>query len=266
MQKAVVAAGRVLIDFITFIFSSFFLMAMALQKYMTTIVEVTSLNDYVKLFRLQFQKGTAFHFTAGQFVIITVIDIEGKPQRRSYSIASSPQHTEYIELCIKILPDGRVSGVLDKFAIGTHLEIDGPYGKFTVDKEEKKELIFVGAGVGIAPLRSMIHDLFEIGYNVPIWLFFGFRFDTDYIFRNEFTALEEKYSNFHFIPVVSRPSEKTDPDLDIGHVDAILPMYVKDNHHKAVFICGSLPMVKDVVKSVEALGMTKEQIKTDAWG
>lgn len=239
---------------------------MALQKYMTTIVEVTSLNDYVKLFRLQFPKGTTFHFKGGQFVIVNVTDLDGKPQRRSYSITSSPKHTEYIELCVKILPDGRVSGVLDTFAVGTQLEIDGPYGKFIIDKEEKKELIFVGAGVGIAPLRSMIHDLLETGYDAPLWLFFGFRFDTDYLFRNEFTALEEKYSDFHFIPVVSRPSEKTDPDLDIGHVDAIISMYVKDAKNKAVFICGSLPMVKDVVKSVEAMGITKEQIKTDAWG
>lgn len=239
---------------------------MALQKYMTTIGEVTMLNDYVKLFRLQFQKGTSFHFIAGQFVIVNITDIDGKPQRRSYSIASSPKHTDYIELCIKILPDGRVSGILDTFAVSTQLEIDGPYGKFVVDKEEKKELIFIGTGVGIAPLRSMIHDIFETGYDGPIWLFFGFRFDTDYLFRNEFTMLEEKYANFHFLPVVSRPSEKTDPDLDIGHVDAILPMYVKDNHNKAVFICGSLPMVKDVVKSVEAIGMRKEQIKTDTWG
>ena len=145
---------------------------MALQKYLTTISKIDALNDHVKLFRLSFPHGKPFHFIAGQFVIISVTDLDGKPQRRSYSIASSPAHTDYIELCIKILPDGRVSGVLDTFNVGSVLEIDGPYGKFIVDNDSTKELLFVGAGVGVAPLRGMLFDLFEKGYTAPVWLFF----------------------------------------------------------------------------------------------
>lgn len=233
---------------------------------MTTLIQITVLNDHVKLFRLSFPIGKPFQFIAGQFVILTVTDLEGKMQRRSYSIASAPLHADFIELCIKILPDGRVSSYLDALTVGTHIEIDGPYGKFIVDRNVHKELIFVGTGVGIAPLRGMLFDLFEKKYTAPVWLFFGFRYEEDFIFRDELSALEEQYHNFHFVPVLSRPGEKPPPDLDVGHVTDVLPLYVKNGENKAVFICGSLPMVRDVVSMFEKIGVSKEQMKTDAWG
>ena len=96
--------------------------------------------------------------------------------------------------------------------------------------------------------------------------FFGFRYENDFIFKDELCALEEQYHNFHFVPVLSRPGEHPPPDLDAGHVTDIIPLYLKDPTGKAVFICGSLPMVKDVVGILEKIGVTKEQIKTDAWG
>ncbi len=239
---------------------------MELQKYTVTITHIEQLNEYVKLFRLTFPSEKPFSFTAGQFVILTVPGPDGKPQRRSYSIASSPIHKDFIELCIKILPDGRVSSVLDTFAIGNQIELDGPYGKFIVNKEQKKELVFIATGVGIAPLRGMLQDLFETKYDAPIWLFFGFRHETDFIFQDELSALEEQYHNFHFIPVISRPGEHCDPDVDVGHVTDVIPLYMTEAQNKEVFICGSLPMVKDVIFALEKIGFTKEQIKTDAWG
>lgn len=244
----------------------YFSLLMALQKYMTTVTKIDNLNDHVKLFRLSFPQGKPFHFIAGQFIILSIIDKEGKLNRRSYSIASSPFHADYIELCIKILPDGRVSSILDTLTIGSQLEIDGPYGKFLVEKEQNKELLFVGTGVGVAPLRSMIQDIFERGYTAPIWLFFGFRHDVDFLFKDEFACLEEQHHNFHFVPVMSQPGDHSDPDVDVGHVTDALPIYIKNGENKAVFICGSLPMVKDVVSVLEKCGIAKEQIKTDAWG
>ncbi len=239
---------------------------MVLQKYTTTITHIETLNDHVKLFKLQFPEGKQFHFIAGQFVILNMIDFEKKQQRRSYSIASSPIHSDYIELCVKILPDGKVSSCLDTLPVGSHVELDGPYGKFVVDKEQDKELIFIGTGVGIAPLRGMLFDLFEKGHKAPVWLFFGFRYENDFLFKEELSALEEQYHNFHFLPVLSRPGETAAPDLDTGHVTGIIPLYIKNPANKIAFICGSLPMVKDVVVCLEGIGMTKEQIKTDAWG
>ncbi len=239
---------------------------MALQKYTTTLSHITNLNDHTKLFQLRFPEGKPFHFIAGQFVILTVTDLEGKMQRRSYSISSAPMHADYIELCIKILPDGRVSSYLNSLAVGAPIEIDGPYGKFTVDYTHDKELIFVGTGVGIAPLRGMLQEVFVKNYSKPVWLFFGFRYEDDFIFRDELSALEEQYHNFHFVPVISKPGEHVAPDIDVGHVTDVLPMYVKSGENKAVFICGSLPMVRDVVSVFEKIGISKEQIKTDAWG
>ncbi len=237
---------------------------MELKKYTATITKVQQLNNAVKLFRLSFSKGTAFHFTAGQFVILTVTDSEGKPQRRSYSIASSPKHTDYIELCIKILPDGRVSGILDTFAVGNHINLDGPYGKFTIDKTQRKEIVLIATGVGIAPIRSLVLDLYEFSYDAPVWLFFGFRFPQDFLFKEEILVLQEKYPQLTFIPVISKPDGEE--GVDVGRVTEVLPKYIKNAENKAAYICGSLPMVQDVTAVLEKIGIRQENIKTDAWG
>lgn len=237
---------------------------MELKKYTTTITKVQQLNEAVKLFRLSFPKGTHFSFTAGQFVILTVTDSEGKPQRRSYSIASSPKHTDYIELCIKILPGGRVSGILDTFAVGSTVPLDGPYGKFIIDKSQEKEIILIAAGVGIAPIRSLVLDLYESGYDAPVILFYGFRFPQDYLFKEELISLKNKYTQFTFIPVISKPDG--DHGLEVGRVTVVLPKYITSPENKAAYICGSLPMVHDVIAVLETIGITKEHIKTDAWG
>jgi NAD(P)H-flavin reductase len=242
---------------------------MELKKYTTTVSKIEALNDHVKLFRLNFPAVLPFKFEAGQFIILNVADAEGKPQRRSYSIASSPKNTDYVELCVKILPDGRVSGFLDTVREGHHIEVDGPYGKFTVDKEAKKEIILVAAGVGIAPIRSLLLDLHESGYDAPVSLFFGFRFMTDYLFKEEFARLKKEYPLFSYYPVISRPKdgeEGEDIGMDVGHVNGILFKYIKNADNKIVYICGSLPMVKDVVAELQGIGITRDQIRTDAWG
>ncbi len=236
---------------------------MNITKYTATVTKVTQLNSSVKLFRLSFTK--SFHFQAGQFIILDVTDVEGRHQRRSYSIASSPEHTDYIELCIKIIPDGRVSGVLDTITEGSIVELDGPYGKFTIDKKQKKELIMVAAGVGVAPFRSLLLDLYHAGYDAPVSLFFGFRFIEDYIFKDEFEQLKRLYKKFSFFPVISRP-DGSHEGFDVGHINTVLSKYIKCSDNKMVYICGSLPMVKDVVVAFEEINFTRDQIKTDAWG
>jgi NAD(P)H-flavin reductase len=237
---------------------------MALQKYTATVSKIEPLNGCVKLFRLAFSE--PFEFEAGQFIILNVTDAEGKPQRRSYSIANAPQDKTFVELCIKILPDGRVSSQLDTIKVGETIEIDGPYGKFVVDKEAKKEIILVAAGVGVAPIRSLLLDIHHSAYDAPVSLFFGFRFMEDYLFKEELIALKEAYPTFSFYPVISRPKEGEDHGMDVGHVNGVLSKYISTPENKMVYICGSLPMVKDVVASLEEIDFTREQIKTDAWG
>lgn len=236
-----------------------------MERYITTISKIESLNDEVKLFRLEFPKHTEFRFIPGQFVMLSVHDQSGKVEKRAYSIASSPSK-KYIELCIKILSDGKVTQILNTLIVGNELEIHGPYGKTSLDKTKKHEIILIATGCGIGAVRSILYDLFETNYDAPVWLFYGFRHDKDFLFKNELTRLEEKYAEFHFIPVMSKPGPHSDPDIDVGHVDHILPQYIIDSQNKEAFICGSSPMAKGIIAVLQNIGFTKEQIKTDAWG
>lgn len=234
------------------------------MKYTTTISKIESLSNEVKLFRLEFPQGTEFHFIPGQFVMVSAKDAAGETHKRAYSLASSPSK-KYIELCIKIQPEGTATQILGAMAVGETLMIEGPYGKAVLDMTKKKELILIATGCGVGAMRSILYSLFESHYDAPVWLFFGFRYDKDFLFKNELLQLEEKYSHFHFVPVISRPSEHSDPDIDIGHIDYVLPQYITNAKNKEAFISGSLAMARDVIAALQEIGFSQEQIKTDAW-
>ncbi|MFA6887999.1 MAG: FAD-binding oxidoreductase [Candidatus Woesearchaeota archaeon] len=228
-----------------------------------TIRKIEQLTDDVKLFTLSLEE--SFSFIPGQFIMLSLKDNNGQVLKRAYSIASSPLQKNSIDLCIKILPDGKATQILNTLPVGTQLEIQGPYGKASFDKTKKYELILIANGCGIGAVRSILYDLFESKYDSPVWLFYGFRYDKDFLFKQEFSHFEEKYSTFHFIPIMSKPGQHSDPDIDVGHVDTVLPMYIIDASHKEVFICGSAPMAKGVITVLSKIGFSKEQIKTDAW-
>jgi len=236
-----------------------------MQNYITTISKIESLNDEIKLFRLEFPKGSSFQFSPGQFVMVSVKDSTGEIHKRAYSLASSPSK-KYVELCIKIMPDGKVTQILDKLVVGDEIELQGPYGKASLDKTKKHEIILIAAGCGIGAVRSVLYDLFETDYDAPVWLFYGFRYDKDFLFKNDFAHIEEEYTQFHFIPVMSKPGQHSDPDIDVGHVDHIIPQYILDSQNKEAVICGSSLMSKGIIAALQNIGFTKEQIKTDAWG
>ncbi len=233
------------------------------MHYTIPIIRIEQLNDEIKLFRLALPEG--FTFIPGQFIMVYVTDSAGKTHKRAYSIASSPSK-KYIDLCIRIIPTGKVTPILNTMKLRDTLTIEGPYGKASVNKTKKKEIILIAVGCGIGAVRSVLYDLLESHYEAPVWVFFGFRYDKDFLFKHELTLLEEKYAQFHFIPVMSRPGLHSDPDIDVGHVDHVLPQYISDTKNKEAFICGSLAMAKDVIAVLHEIGFTKEQIKTDAWG
>jgi NAD(P)H-flavin reductase len=230
-----------------------------------TITKIDQLSDEVKLFRLEFPQGTEFRFLSGQFVMVSLKNSEGDVIKRAYSIASSPSK-KYIELTIKIFSDGKMTQLLNTCVVGDTVEIQGPYGKASVNISNKKEIILISTGCGVGAARSIIHDLLESHYPAPIWLFFGFRYDKDFLFKHELMHLEEKYAEFHFIPVMSRPGPHSDPDIDVGHVTDVIPEYILDANNKEAFICGSSPMAKEVIATLQRIGFTLEHIKTDVWG
>jgi len=197
-------------------------------------------------------------FLPGQFVSLKVNE-EGL--RRSYSVASLPDGKK-IELLIDVSPMGVGSQYVLGLKVGETVEILGFLGKFVVGEEEikeQRELLFVGTGSGIAPLKPMIEDLLiNKKYKEKIDLFWGMRFETDLYWIGEMDRLQREYDNFHFKIVLSKPGE--DWPGERGHVGDVIEKKSINGKENNAYLCGNPEMISEVKEILVNNGVPDGQI------
>ena len=133
-------------------------------SYRTAVQSIETLTSSVKSFRLAIDTGWGLTFTAGQYVMVDVPKGE-TVVRKAYSIASPPSQAGSIDLCIKHVEGGYVSTYFhEQLRVGDALTISDARGTF-VDRGGDRERLYVAAGAGVAPIRSMIS-----GLSVPSFL------------------------------------------------------------------------------------------------
>ncbi len=226
--------------------------------YDATVTKIVSLTDTVRHFVLDYAGDADTNFIAGQFMMVH-LEKDGKPHKKPYSIASTPSLPKRLELSIKLVEGGYVStwffNLKEKDVIHTSL----PYGFFTVREPWKENLIFVGTGTGVAPLRGMIQKLYELNCDKQIWLIFGNRYETDVLYENEWRELEQKHKNFHFIPTVSRPKTWKG---QTAYVQDIVKRVFADKPKESLdfYGCGLVPMCQQLKTALIEMDVPKEGI------
>ena len=236
------------------------------KDYNAKIIEIKELTSSVRLFTLDLNE--EFEFNAGQFVSLSQ-EINGETIRRGYSIASPPDNSSKIELCIKHIKGGKMTTELFKKKVEDSVIIKGPLGIFTLDKGTKEKLVFIGTGTGIAPLRSMILDELKrekellntdknegVINSKQIQLIFGVRYENEILFKEEFEKLEQENSNFKFIPIISRPTENWNGRK--GHVQDNFDII--DVINSNVFMCGLPLMINEAREKLIEMGMDEKDI------
>ena len=225
-----------------------------MKEYEGKIVDIHDLTKTVKNYVIELNED--MDFKAGQFINIS---FEENEQRfmKPYSIASNPKSDRKIELCIKLVEGGKLTPVLFEKEIGFKMKVRGPLGLFTLDHaEEKDKVVFIGAGTGISPLRSMIKHMFKEGTDKEVLLILGIRYENEILFEEEFDKLEEENPNFKFIKVISKPTDKWDGRT--GHVQDNMEMI--DPINSQFYVCGLELMIQGVREKLEEMGVTKEQV------
>lgn len=222
----------------------------------------------VRTFRLMNPLGGMFPFSylPGQFLSITVL-ANGKAEKRSYTIASSPTQNDYAEITVKHKEGTGVSDILfNHVQEGDLLDFSGPSGAFTFTGRECKCILLIGAGVGITPLMSVLRYLTDRSWPGDIYLLYGNSTPKDIIFKEEFEYLMRRHANLHVVFTVSNP-EGTDWGGPTGHIDKeFIARSVPDITSRYVHICGPVPMMEAVKKIMAELGVPKDRIKIEAFG
>ena len=233
------------------------------QSVWATVKEVENLTDTISFVRLKIDGGLDFH--PGQFVSI-MIDREGKSVSRPYSIASSPENRDCIELCIRKVPDGFMSNYLAALPPGAQVRLRGPLGRFILLEPVANDIAFIATGTGVAPFTSMLGHIYRKGSDVDpsrhFWLFLGVRYVREMMYRDHLEALSRNHPNFHMVWVISRP-ETPDWKGRVGHVQDFLKREIGDAKGKHVYICGLRHMLEETKPICEEMGFS--MVRFEKW-
>ncbi|MFH5802800.1 FAD-binding oxidoreductase [Alienimonas sp. DA493] len=222
----------------------------------------------VKTFRLMNPAGGAlpFRFLPGQFLTVTVSP-DGKPVKRSYTIASSPTQQDYAEITVKHEDGGVVSGYLDdRVESGDLLEVSGPAGAFVFTGRQCDCILLIGAGVGVTPLMSVLRYLTDRSWPGDVFLLYSCRTPDDIIFKEELDYLQRRHPNLKVVVTVSRP-EGTSWEGPKGRISKeLITQSVPDLESRYVHVCGPVPMMEAVKRMLVELGVPRERVKVEAFG
>ena len=282
--------------------------ALESKKWRCTVASNNNVATFIKELVLTLPPGEEVDFKAGGFVQIEVpphtlsyanFDIDERfladwtkfkmfqykshvhtPVSRAYSMANYPGEKGIIKLNVRIaspppgggpdIPPGQVSSYIFNLQPGDEVTIAGPFGEFLM-QDSDAEIVFIGGGAGMAPLRSHIFDLFlakKTRRKVSFW--YGGRSLKEVFYDKEFEQLAAEHDNFTFHLALSNPLPEDNWQGPTGFIHLILyDQYLKD--HPApedihYYLCGPPPMLKAIREMLDGLGVGEENIHFDDFG
>ncbi|MCW1965914.1 CDP-6-deoxy-delta-3,4-glucoseen reductase [Polynucleobacter sp.] len=176
----------------------------AIRKVPCRVNSINKPSTDVAILKLQLPAAERFQFLAGQYLEFLLKD----GQRRAYSIANAPDQEGPLELHIRHLP----GGLFTDFVFGAItpalkekdiLRFEGPLGSFFLREDSKKPIIFLAAGTGFAPIKSIIEQMQSKKIHRPIELYWGGRRPIDLYLNDLCKTWEKDIPNFKYIPVIS---------------------------------------------------------------
>lgn len=277
------------------------------RKWVCTVRSNHNVATYIKELILELPKGEELHFRAGGYIQMEapphrvcykdfIIENEYKPEWvehnllhyvseveepvvRAYSLANYPGEKGMIMLNVRIAtpppsspdaPPGQLSSYIFSLKPGDRVTLSGPYGDFFA-KETNNEMVFVGGGAGMAPMRSHIFDqLKRIRTDRKMTFWYGARSLREAFYREDFDKLQEDHDNFEWHLALSEPCGEDEWDGYIGFIhQCLFNLYLKDHSSPEdceYYLCGPPLMIAAVTRMLDQLGVEPENILYDDFG
>ena len=206
------------------------------------------------------------------------------PTVRAYSMASYPAEGDIIMLNVRIatppfdpakkgwadVSPGIGSSYIFNLKPGDKVMMSGPYGDFHI-KDTQNEMLYIGGGAGMAPLRAQLLHLFKTlksGRKVSYW--YGARSKVEIFYEEDFRAIEREFPNFKFNIALSAPLPEDNWDGYVGFIHQVIhdEYLVKHDAPEDIeyYMCGPGPMSKAVEKMLDDLGVPREMLHFDDFG
>jgi Na+-transporting NADH:ubiquinone oxidoreductase subunit F len=202
-----------------------------------------------------------------------------EPLERAYSMANYPDERGIIMLNVRIstpppdtedVPPGKMSSYVFGLKPGDKVTISGPFGDFFA-RETDKEMVFVGGGSGMAPMRSHIFDqLRRLKSTRKISFWYGARSKREMFYVDDFDTLAAEHDNFKWHVALSEPLQEDDWSGYTGFIHSVLYQEYLKTHPAPedceYYLCGPSMMISAVIKMLLDLGVERENIMFDDFG
>ena len=280
-----------------------------IQKWECTVRSNKNVATFIKELVLELPKGENLDFTAGGYIQIDIpeyhnlkfkdFNVEKEYHEdwdkfkiwdvianndedcfRAYSMANHPAEGNIIMLNVRIatpppalwdqVPPGIASSYIFNLKEGDKVTISGPFGEFFA-KETEREMIYLGGGAGMAPMRSHLFDLLDTQKTKrKITFFYGARSAREMFYHDDFLRLEQEYPNFKYIVGLSEPMPEDNWEGPTGFIHNVAhDEYLKDHEDPSeieYYMCGPPMMIDACDKMLYDLGVERDMIAYDSLG
>ena len=229
------------------------------MSFETNVLEVIQRTYNVKSFR--FFRPEQFEFKPGQYISVNML-INGKEEKRFFSISSSPTQKRFFEFTQK-LTDNDFSVALGHLKKGDCVMVDGAFGSFTFEGEFPKVVMLAG-GVGVTPYRSMIKYCVEKKVDTDIVLLYSNRTESDILFKKEFDLISNQQPNIKTVYTLTKANtpwtgytRRIDKKMILDEVS--------DFKERIFFICGPPKFVTSMENILDELKVDTKNIREEKY-
>ena len=276
-----------------------------IQEWECKVISNENVATFIKELVLELPSGENLNFQAGGFIQINIPeyeldfkefdiedeyqedwnkfniwDLKGKnteSQFKAYSMANHPAEGNIIMLNVRIAtpppalwndaPPGIASSYIFNLKAGDKVTISGPYGEFFI-KDSEREMVYIGGGAGMAPMRSHLFHLFhtlKTGRKVSFW--YGARSKREMFYDDHFKDIQKRFPNFSYNVALSDPLPEDDWDGYSGFIHQVLFDNYLENHEDSTeieyYMCGPPMMIDAAENMLYNLGVEEEMIAFD---
>jgi len=277
----------------------------SIQKFDCEVISNDNVATFIKEFKIHLPPGRHMDFQAGGYIQIyippydlkyTEFEIEEQYRGdwdtyklwdlkssnddeifRAYSMANYPAEGDIVMLNVRIatpppgkdVPPGIASSYIFNMKAGDKVTVSGPYGEFYI-KDTDREMVYIGGGAGMAPMRSHLFHLFKtLKTGRKVSFFYGARSLREMFYDDQFKQIAEQFPNFSYTVALSEPLPEDNWEGPVGFIHQVVQDKYLNTHEDPgeieYYLCGPPMMIDAVNKMLYNMGVDSEMIAYDVF-